>query len=78
MQYPGGGHEHHYPDGKVRTHNETNYALLRGLLGGGIMIGSGVAIIIIAADDLTGIGIADDFALPPLLAIFLEGVGIIG
>ena len=78
VQYPGGGHEHHYPDGKVRTHNETNNALLRGLLGGGIMIGSGVAIIIIAVDDLTGIGIADDFALPPLLAIFSEGVGIIG
>lgn len=37
------------------------------------MIGAGVAILVIAADDVTGIGVANDAALPSIMGVFSKG-----
>ena len=68
VQYPDGSHEHRYPDGHVRKHGNA-----RRIVGGAIMLGAGIAILVIAADDITGAGIANDSALPSLISGFTKG-----
>lgn len=80
VQYPGGGHRHVYPDGHERKHKFENKDIDLGqsITGGVVAVGAGIAIIIIMADDATGVGIADDIALPVLFDIFYEGTQMIG
>ncbi len=80
VELPDGSHEHRYPNGHVRKHKFENKDIDFGqsVTGGAVAVGAGIAIIIIMADDATGVGIADDIALPVLFDIFYEGVQMIG
>ena len=76
VQFPGGGHEHRYPDGHVRSHNFSNsHGNFKDLIiGGAIIAGTGMGIIFIMADDVTGVGMLDNAALPALFGSFAKGV----
>lgn len=80
VQYPGGGHEHRYPDGHIRHHISGNADsnLINILLGGTIIVGAGIGIVVIMADDVTGVGMADNAMIPVLCGTFMEGVQLIG
>ena len=76
MQFSNGDHEHRYPDGHIRTHNFTGTQNDIGdvLIGGAIIVGAGIGIIFMMADDVTGIGAFDDAAIPALFGAFAKGV----
>ena len=57
IQYPGGKHGHAYPGGGVRKHYESENSATESA----IMIFVGVSVTaIVLADDVTGVGVADD------------------
>ena len=77
VQYPGGRHEHRYPSGHARSHkidSTTNKSFTDYIFGGAIIVGAGIGILFIAADDVTGIGTIDDVAIPVLFDVFSKGV----
>ena len=76
VQFSNGDHEHRYPDGHIRTHNFTGTQNDIGdvLIGGAIIVGAGIGIIFMMADDVTGIGAFDDAAIPALFGAFAKGV----
>lgn len=44
------------------------------IIGGAIIVGTGMGIIFIMADDVTGVGMLDNAALPALFGSFAKGV----
>lgn len=68
VQYPNGQHEHRYPDGHVRKAN-INYSQLKTAIELTII---SIAIVGIVADDITGIGIADNDMLNTVIPLFHE------
>ena len=78
QQFPGGKHKHRYPNGSVRTHNISTENTEEIVFGGLIMVFSGALIIILIADNATGVGVADDTLLPSLIGGFVKGVEMVG
>ena len=66
-----GGHYHDWIGGK---HGDAYVISLEKPLGGIIVAGSIIGITIIVADNITGIGIADDALLGPLSGSFAKGI----
>ena len=75
VQYPDGSHEHRYPSGHVRRHRkiETSNAIVGSI----VVIGAGISIGWVLANDCTVVGTLDDFTLPVLIETFKEGVKMI-
>jgi len=71
---PNGGHHHDWENGIRGPAYESNDSVF---LGVALVTVSAVAIAILAADDLTLVGIADDVAIGPLVVGIGEGVNII-
>ena len=76
VQYPGGGHSHAYPGGKVRNHFQVEQSAGQSI----IMIFTGAILTVgLIADDFTGFGIADNFLTAASTACFACGVnGLLG
>ena len=70
VQYPGGYHEHHYPDGHIRYApvNLPNETMGVALIAVGV-----VGVTLIVADDASGIGTIDDLAIPVFCELIREG-----
>ena len=71
-QFPGGKHKHHYPDGHVREICPEPINL-DPLVGTGLVIAGIIAGAYIIANDITGIGAADDWLLGPVGGLITEG-----
>ena len=69
VQYPNGGHEHAYPGGHIRK--ATAYSNKIG--GTATMLVGTVVIIALLANDLTGVGIADDSLIPATAGCYVVG-----
>lgn len=76
VQYPGGDHSHAYPGGKVRNHFEREQSVGQSV----IMIFAGAIFTgVLIADNITGVGAADDPLLAGSTACFVGGVdGVFG
>ena len=66
-----GGHYHDWSNGK---HGDAYAISLEKMFGGIIVVGSLIGMAIIAADDVTGIGVADDALFGPLSGSFSKGI----
>ena len=76
IQYPGGGHSHAYPGGKVRNHFQPEQSTEESLIM--IFVGT-VSTVALIADDVTVVGIADDGAIAGSAACIAVGMnGIFG
>ncbi len=72
IQYPGGGHSHAYPGGGVRNHFELEQSTGKSII---MIFGGAVATVYLIANDVTGVGVADDPWLAGSMACFVAGVG---
>ena len=71
IQYPGGSHSHAYPGGKVRNHFQPEQPTGESL----VMVFVGViATFGLIADDITGVGVANDSLLAGTAACFFGGL----
>ena len=71
-QFPGGKHKHHYPDGHVREISPDPINL-DPLIGTGLVITGTAAITYIIINDITGVGVADDWLLGPAGELITRG-----
>ena len=71
VQYPGGEHKHAYPGGKVRSHYETNQNMATSAI---LVIGGVVVTTVLIADNVTGIGVADDSLLAGSISCIVCGL----
>ena len=70
QQFPDGSHRHRYPSGHIRG----SLAYVAGAM---IITAGAITVVVIAADDCTGLGVADDFVIAPALALINKGVELI-
>ena len=76
IQYPGGGHSHAYPSGGVRNHFEAEQSIGSSII---MIFGGALATAYLVANNLTGVGAADDPLLAGSIACFGGGInGIFG
>ena len=73
-QFPDGSHRHRYPDGHIRGITNTNWDFV---LGGALILTATIGIIWVVANDVTVVGIADDWTLIGLAAMFEKGYSVI-
>ena len=71
-QFPGGKHKHHYPDGHVREISPEPINL-DPLIGTGLVIAGIAASTYIIVNDITGVGVADDWLLGPAGGLITKG-----
>ena len=71
-QFPGGKHKHHYPDGHIREISPESIQW-NSLIGAGLIIVGFVASAYIIVNDITGIGVADDWMLGPAGGLIAKG-----
>ncbi len=71
-QFPGGKHKHHYPDGHVREVSPEPINL-DPLIGTGLVIAGIAASTYIIVNDITGVGVADDWLLGPAGGLITKG-----
>ena len=71
-QFPGGKHKHHYPDGHVRELSPEPINL-DPFIGTGLVMAGIVAGAYIIANDITGLGVADDWMLGPVGGLITKG-----
>ena len=70
-----GGHEHNWENGVRGKPYTTNVGNV--FLGTAIVFLSTAGVVALVADDVTGIGAADDMFLPELIASIIEGVNLV-
>ncbi len=75
-------HDHEWKDGKRQKEHlppspEYQFSL-EPAIGVGIIIVGGVAIGLVLADNITGIGVGDDFLLGPIAALISKGIVMVG
>ena len=71
-QFPGGKHKHHYPDGHVREISLQLFDLDL-LIGTGLVVTGIVASAYIIINDVTAVGVADDWLLGPTGWLITKG-----
>ena len=71
VQYPGGGHSHAYPGGKVRNHFEAEQSTSDSIIKIFVGLTATAGLLI---DNVTGIGVADDSLLAASTACFIGGL----
>ena len=75
-QFPGGKHRHRYPDGYVRELSSEPINL-NPLIGTGLVIAGVAAGTYIIVNDITGVGVADDWLLGSAGGLIIKGGSLI-
>ena len=75
-QFPGGKHRHRYPDGHVRELSSEPINL-NPLIGTGLVIAGVAAGTYIIVNDITGVGVADDWLLGSAGGLIIKGGSLI-